>query len=163
MLGDTPALANCLLGAAMSSSPSSLDYAGDVGAAEAWDALKSDPKAQLVDVRTVAEWNFVGLPDLAELGRKVHCVEWQMFPSMAPNGEFVAQTSGALAGAGPEAPVFFLCRSGARSRAAAIAMTRAGFQKAFNIAGGFEGDLDAKRHRGNEKGWKAEGLPWKQS
>ncbi len=149
----------------MSSSPSSLDYAGDVGAAEAWDALKSDPKAQLVDVRTVAEWNFVGLPDLAELGRKVHCVEWQMFPSMAPNGDFVVQTSGALAGAGasPEAPVFFLCRSGARSRAAAIAMTRAGFQKAFNIAGGFEGDLDAKRHRGNEKGWKAEGLAWKQS
>ena len=68
MLGDTPALANCLLGSAMSSSPSSLDYAGDVGAAEAWDMLKSNANAQLVDVRTVAEWNFVGLPDLAALG-----------------------------------------------------------------------------------------------
>jgi len=84
---------------------------------------------------------------------------------MAPNADFVAQTSGALAGAGAgsETPVLFLCRSGARSRAAAMAMTRAGFQNAFNIAGGFEGDLDAKRQRGNEKGWKAEGLPWKQS
>lgn len=165
MLGDTPALANCLLGPAMSSSPSSVDYAGDVGAAEAWDMLTSNAKAQLVDVRTVAEWNFVGLPDLAALGRKVHCVEWQMFPTMAPNADFVAQTSGALAGAGagPETPVLFLCRSGARSRAAAMAMTRAGFQNAFNIAGGFEGDLDAERHRGNETGWKAEGLPWKQS
>jgi len=145
----------------MSSSPSSLDYAGDVGADEAWDMLKSDPTAQLVDVRTVAEWNFVGLPDLAMLGRKVHCVEWQMFPSMAPNPDFVAQTSGALAA--PDAPVFFICRSGARSRAAAMAMTRAGFQKAFNVAGGFEGDLNGQRHRGLENGWKAAGLPWKQS
>jgi rhodanese-related sulfurtransferase len=149
----------------MSFSPSSLDYAGDIDAADAWNVLKSNLKAQLVDVRTVAEWNFVGLPDLAALGRRVHCVEWQAFPTMAPNPDFVAETSSALAQAGAdmEAPVLFLCRSGARSRAAAMAMARAGFRKAFNIAGGFEGDLDAERHRGNEKGWKAEGLPWKQS
>ena len=165
MLGHTPALANCLLGGAMSSSPSSLDYAGDVSATEAWELLKSDPKAQLVDVRTVAEWNFVGLPDLGALGRKVHCVEWQSFPSMAPNADFVTEASGALtgAGAGPEAPILFLCRSGARSRAAAMAMTRAGFRKAFNVASGFEGDPDGERHRGKQNGWKAEGLPWRQS
>ena len=165
MLGDTPALSNCLLGAAMSSSPSSLDYAGDIGAAEAWDMLQSNPKAQLVDVRTVAEWNFVGLPDLAPLARKVHCVEWQMFPSMAPNADFVAQTSGALtaAGAGTDVPLLFLCRSGARSRAAARAMAQAGYQNSFNIASGFEGDLNGDRHRGAENGWKAAGLPWKQS
>jgi len=59
--------------------------------------------------------------------------------------------------------VVFLCRSGARSRAAAIAMTAAGFAKAFNASGGFEGDLDALRHRGNNNGWKAAQLPWKQS
>ena len=127
--------------------------------------LTGDPKAQLVDVRTVAEWNFVGLPDLASIGRNVHCVEWQNFPAMAPNPDFVRETSGALAAAGAEkeTPVLFLCRSGARSRAAAMAMTRAGYHKAFNIADGFEGDLDAKRHRGKSKGWKALGLPWKQS
>jgi rhodanese-related sulfurtransferase len=148
-------------------SPSSFppDYAGDIGAAEAWDMLTGDPKAQLVDVRTVAEWNFVGLPDLASLGRKVHCVEWQNFPAMAPNPDFVCEASGALAAAGAEkeTPVLFLCRSGARSRAAAMAMTLAGYRKAFNIADGFEGDLDAERHRGKSKGWKAQGLPWKQS
>jgi hypothetical protein len=44
-----------------------------------------------------------------------------------------------------------------------MAMTRAGYHKAFNIADGFEGDLDAQRHRGQNKGWKAQGLPWKQS
>lgn len=149
----------------MSPSASSPEYAGDIGAAEAWEKLTGDPKAQLVDVRTMAEWNFVGLPDLGRLGRRVHCIEWQSFPSMAPNPDFVQATEGALASAGADkdTPVLFLCRSGARSRAAAMAMTRAGYRKAFNIADGFEGDLDTERHRGHSSGWKAQGLPWKQS
>jgi rhodanese-related sulfurtransferase len=58
--------------------------------------------------------------------------------------------------------VLFLCRSGARSRAAAVALTGLGFAKAFNVAGGFEGDPDGERHRGNINGWKAAGLPWRQ-
>jgi rhodanese-related sulfurtransferase len=147
-------------------SPSStLEYAGDVGAAEAWEMLKSDPRAQLVDVRTQAEWNFVGLPDISGLSRRVHCVEWLNFPDPTPNPGFVTEATGALAASGAEkdAPVLFICRSGARSRSAAMAMTRAGYQKSFNVAGGFEGDLDAERHRGQSNGWKAEGLPWKQS
>ncbi|HWA68638.1 MAG TPA: rhodanese-like domain-containing protein [Rhizomicrobium sp.] len=144
----------------MAPSPA-LDYAGDISAAEAWDRLKSDPKAQMVDVRTVAEWNFVGTPDLAPLGRRVHCVEWQSFPSGAPNPGFVDQASQAL-GADKAQAVLLICRSGARSRAAAIALAKAGFEKAFNVAGGFEGDPDDQGHRGNSNGWKASGLPWRQ-
>jgi rhodanese-related sulfurtransferase len=144
----------------MAPSPS-LDYAGDLSAAEAWQRLQDEPAAQLVDVRTMAEWNFVGVPDLEALGRRLHCVEWQGFPSGAANPQFIAQASQAL---GPDkaASVLLLCRSGARSRAAAIALTRAGFEKAFNIAGGFEGDMDDEGHRGNINGWKASGLPWRQ-
>jgi rhodanese-related sulfurtransferase len=142
-------------------SPTSPDYAGDISAAEAWQQLQSDPKTQLVDVRTMAEWNFVGLPDLGAVGRKVHCVEWQSFPTGAQNPGFVAEASAAL-GADTSAPVLLICRSGARSRAAAIALTRAGFEKAFNVAGGFEGDSDGEGHRGNINGWKAANLPWRQ-
>jgi rhodanese-related sulfurtransferase len=165
MLGENPAKGICLLDAAMSPSPSPSDYAGDVSVQEAWEMLKKDPKVQLVDVRTMAEWNFVGLPDLSALGRKLHCVEWQQFPSGAINPGFVAETSGALAAAGTdkETSVLFLCRSGGRSRAAAIAMAGAGYRKSFNVAGGFEGDLNAERHRSNHNGWKAAGLPWKQT
>ncbi len=108
----------------MTSNPSP-DYAGDLSAEEAWALLKSDPKARLVDVRTTAEWNFVGLPDLSSLGRDVGLVEWQMFPTMQPNPDFVAATEAAT-GADKTAPVLFLCRSGARSRSAAIALTRRG-------------------------------------
>ncbi len=139
---------------------SSSQYAGDISATEAWARLKADPKAQLVDVRTAAEWNFVGLPDLSTLGRQVHCVEWQSFPSGARNPGFVIEASQALGDR--NAPVLLLCRSGARSRAAAIALTEAGFAQAFNIAGGFEGDMDDEGHRGNRSGWKAENLPWRQ-
>ena len=148
----------------MSSSPSH-EYAGDLGLSEAWALMSQNPAAQLIDVRTIAEWNFVGLPDLSELQRRAHCIEWQRYPAMQPNANFVADTAEALqaSGAGPKTPILFLCRSGARSRAAAMAMTRAGFEKAFNIAGGFEGDRDETGHRGQTNGWKAAGLPWRQT
>lgn len=148
----------------MSASPVP-DYAGDLSVQDAWELLSSNPKAQLIDVRTVAEWNFVGLPDLSSLERHVHRIEWQSYPSMQPNPHFVADAVQALgeAGADTQTPALFLCRTGARSRAAAMAMTRAGYQKAFNIANGFEGAVDGHGHRGRVDGWKAAGLPWRQS
>jgi rhodanese-related sulfurtransferase len=140
---------------------SSLPYAGDISAEEAWKKLAGDGRAQLVDVRTLAEWNFVGVPDLSSLGRQVHCIEWQQFPSGARNPGFVAEAAQALGD--KDAPVMLLCRSGARSRAAAIALTEAGYAQAFNVAGGFEGDIDEEGHRGHRDGWKARNLPWRQS
>jgi len=136
------------------------EYAGDISATETWNRLTADPNAQLVDVRTLAEWNFVGLPDLSSLGRQVHCIEWQGFPTGDRNPAFVTEAGEALKD--KDAPVFLLCRSGARSRAAAIALTQAGFRQAFNVAGGFEGDHDQDGHRGSRNGWKAENLPWRQ-
>lgn len=140
-------------------------YAGDLLPDEAWALLERQPAAQLVDVRTTAEWNFVGLPDLSSLGRTTYLVEWQNFPSMALNPDFVASTAQRLeaGGTGKETPVLLLCRSGARSRSAAIALTKAGYAQAFNIAGGFEGNANAAGHRGVTNGWKATGLPWRQA
>jgi len=140
---------------------SSLPYAGDISAEEAWEKLAGNPGAQLVDVRTLAEWNFVGVPDLSSLGRQVHCIEWQQFPTGMRNPGFVAEATKVLGDKG--VPVMMLCRSGARSRAAAIALTEAGYAQAFNVAGGFEGDVDGEGHRGNQDGWKAANLPWRQS
>lgn len=142
-----------------------MTYAGDISAREAWEVLKKDPKAQLVDVRTAAEWTFVGVPDLSPISRKVLTIEWQTFPSMARNADFEAALTAQLnaAGVAETTPVLFLCRSGARSRSAAVAMTAKGFKACFNVSAGFEGDLDGERHRGRENGWKADGLPWMQA
>jgi rhodanese-related sulfurtransferase len=131
---------------------------------EAWELLSSDADAVLVDVRTVPEWTFVGIPDLADLGRQVVRVEWQSYPTMSLNNSFVADVCRAAQIADrKDVPLLFLCRSGGRSRSAAMAMTAAGYSRAYNIAEGFEGDLDAHRHRSSGKGWKAANLPWKQT
>jgi len=144
--------------------PIPANYAGDLGTSESWELLVREAQAQLVDVRTEAEWNFVGVPDLNALGRNTLLCEWQFFPP-APNPNFVREVEEALKDTNYKkgAPLVFLCRSGARSRAAAIAMTAAGYGPCFNIKDGFEGTLDATRHRGTAAGWKAEGLPWLQS
>lgn len=147
------------------SGPSQAPYAGDVSAEEAWSVLAEVPHATLVDVRSSAEWNFVGVPDLAPLGKEAVLAEWQVYPGMAVRPDFVETLTRELAARGvpPDAPVMFLCRSGARSRAAATAMTAAGFSRCLNVANGFEGPPDAEGHRGRVDGWKAKGLPWRQS
>lgn len=134
-------------------------YAGDVMPADAWKQLQEDPQAVLVDVRTDAEWRFVGIPDLSPIGKEVRLVEWQSYPGGRPNPDFTSQVAGTLE---KGQPVYFLCRSGARSMAAAIAMTAMGYGPCYNIAQGFEGDKDGQSHRGRVGGWKHAGLPWRQ-
>lgn len=136
-------------------------YTGDVAPATAWKILTEHKDAVLIDVRTRPEWNFVGLPDLEPLARKPALVEWQVFPSMQPNPDFVTALSGAFAD--KDTPLLFLCRSGARSAAAAKAMTAAGYSTCLNVADGFEGPLNAEARRGAAGGWKAAGLPWRQT
>ncbi len=135
-------------------------YAGDLSPVKAWELLGQDGDAKLIDVRTEAEWRYVGLPDLGAIGRQAGLIEWQRYPSMSQNENFIAE----LAEAAPSksAPVLFLCRSGARSRSAAMAATAAGYQAAYNVAEGFEGDLDQDGRRGRANGWKVAGLPWRQ-
>jgi rhodanese-related sulfurtransferase len=136
-----------------------MTYAGDLTPTEAWELLDRDPQAVLVDVRSEAEWMFVGLPHVEELDKKLVTVSWNHWPGGARNDSFLDDLAEAGVTGGP---VLFLCRSGARSRAAAVAATQAGITPAYNVSEGFEGDLDESGHRGVE-GWKARGLPWRQS
>ena len=131
----------------------------DLTPQEAWERLESDPHAVLVDVRTQAEWSFVGLPDLTSIGKRVVPVEWTTFPDGAPNPHFLDQLRTALPS--EDAPVLFLCRSGARSAAATATAAAAGYTGAVNVTEGFEGELDAQGHRA-VNGWKQAGLPWRQ-
>ena len=131
-----------------------------ISPAKTWEALKTNARAQLVDVRTDAEWNFVGVPDLAGAGKQAVLLAWQVYPAMARNESFEAQMG--TAGFTPEHHIYFLCRSGVRSLAAAEAMRAAGFPNVYNVADGFEGPPDGAGHRGTIAGWKASGLPWRQ-
>jgi len=135
-------------------------YAGDITVQETWELLTSDPEAILVDVRTNAEWAYVGIPDLSSLNKSVQLVSWVLFPDMAKNEGFVEEVSALQPN--KSAPLIFLCRSGVRSIAAAEATTQAGFSKSYNVLEGFEGAPDQSSHRGTVGGWKVAGLDWKQ-
>lgn len=136
------------------------DYAGDLTPKEAWDILERESQAALVDVRGAPEWRYVGLPDLGGVNKETVCVSWQLYPDMRPNPDFAEELE--AAGVSPEQTLLLLCRSGVRSRDAAISLTARGYDRCYNITGGFEGPHDPERHRGTRDGWKAAGLPWRQ-
>lgn len=129
-----------------------LAYAGAVTPAEAHALMKAG--ATLVDVRSKAERHFVGSVPGGEP------IEWTSYPTGERNPAFLEQLADAVP---KDAPVLFLCRSGARSHHAAAAAAAAGWTLAFNILEGFEGDKDAEQHRGSVGGWRKAGLPWIQS
>jgi rhodanese-related sulfurtransferase len=131
-------------------------YKGDVLPQAAHARLQENDNAYLIDVRTDAEWAFVGVPAVDRLVR----IPWQFFPTMERNAGFVEQVE--RAGVPRNGEVYLICRSGARSAAAASALTQAGFADCYNVAEGFEGDKDAAGHRGTVGGWKHAGLPWAQ-
>jgi rhodanese-related sulfurtransferase len=126
-----------------------LPYAGAVTPAEAHALMQMG--ARLVDVRTDAEFHYVG----SVLGGD-H-IEWNTFPEGQRNPDFLAQLANTVK---KDVPVMFLCRSGVRSHQAAAAAAQAGWQEAYNVLEGFEGDKDAEGHRGTLGGWRKAGLPW---
>jgi rhodanese-related sulfurtransferase len=131
-----------------------LPYAGALLPEEAFELMQKAPGAKLVDVRTRAEWDFVGrIPQSIQ-------IEWQTYPGSLPNPAFLDQLQAEV---DKEALVMFLCRSGARSHSAALAAARIGYSQSYNVLQGFEGDKDASSHRNTLGGWRAAGLPWVQS
>ena len=131
-----------------------LPYVGAMTPKEAAEVLQLDPTTRLIDVRSTAELDWVGRVPGA-IG-----VEWQRYPGGVPNTSFVANLKEAI---GADSTLLFICRSGARSSAAAKAATEAGFNRCFNVLEGFEGDKNAEGHRSAINGWRFHGLPWMQS
>ena len=129
------------------------NFSGEVTPPEAFELLQKAPGTVIVDVRTRAEWDWVGrVPGAVE-------IEWVEYPDMTRNPNFVTALRRQV---DPEALVLFLCRSGVRSRGAASLALESGYTAAYNILEGFEGDKDAHNQRGKLGGWRFHGLPWYQ-
>lgn len=135
-------------------------YMGDLSPKTAWEMLKTRADAFLIDVRTQAEWSYVGIPNVLPTGRKLISIEWKKLPDMKQNTDFAQELTKEVAD--KNSALIFICRTGGRSAEAAMAMTSFGFTNCFNLTDGFEGALDDNNHRGCLSGWKAEGLPWRQ-
>ena len=131
-------------------------YKGDVTPQAAMERLQASQNSVLLDVRTFAEWNYVGIPAVDRL----LTVEWQTFPTGAVNTSFVEHVE--RAGVPKSAEVLVICRSGVRSIAAAEALTAAGYEAAYNVLEGFEGVPNPEGQRGSVNGWKFHGVPRRQ-
>ncbi len=128
---------------------------------EAWEMVQSNPSAVLIDVRSSMEFLMIGHPRGA-----VH-IPWVDEPDWEPNPHFVRQVRNLLLGGvicikGECPPILLICRSGKRSLEAGEALVQAGLKNVYNIADGFEGELDENHHRSTLAGWRYDGLPWEQ-
>lgn len=149
--GAAPAADAILTAAAARGAVQSLAYAGEVTPQEAF-TLQQSHGAIIVDVRSHFEYQFIGRVPGSVL------VPWKFWPSGESNPHFLAQLKQYCR---PDDIVLLLCRSAARSHAAAILATEAGFSRVYNILEGFEGAINENFHRG-DTGWRRAGLPWVQ-
>ncbi|HHJ13083.1 MAG TPA: rhodanese-like domain-containing protein [Gammaproteobacteria bacterium] len=129
---------------------------------EAYQLLRDEPRAVLVDVRSDMEYLFVGHPVGA-----IH-IPWIDYPDWNLNPNFVTEIRKLVLGGicseavASSAPVVLICRSGKRSLEAGNLLIKEGFCRVYNVAEGFEGELDEHHHRGTLGGWRFHGLPWEQ-
>lgn len=140
-----------LEGAKKRAAEMSLPYAGALTPFEAYDVLSQLKHAVLIDVRTSAELALVGrVPDVKN-------IEWAFYPGMVANENFPKELEAAVA---KEAVVIFMCRTGGRSHNAALVAKQLGFNEAYNMLEGFEGEPNADKQRTLINGWRHAGLPW---
>lgn len=130
-----------------------MSYAGDLAPTAAWERIAAG--AVLVDVRTEGEWAHIGVPDVSTLDGEPVFIQWNL-GNGTNNPQFLAELQAAVP---TNKPLMMLCRSGARSIAAAEAATAAGYT-AYNVLEGFEGVPDRYGDR-VVNGWRNSQLPWR--
>ncbi len=121
---------------------------------EAYSMVMTSPSDTfIVDVRTVAEYTFVGHPDLPS---GVPNIPLKFFPSWEPNSDFALKVAERYK---KNNRLIMICRSGGRAEIAAEILIKAGFKRVFYMTDSFEGRADEKGHR-TVDGWKVNNLPY---
>ncbi len=133
---------------------------------EGYQIKKQNPKILFLDVRTRAEVNFLGMPDIADANIPVKPITKILTKNgkayqRVNNTDFVAAVADMVLRKGLEEDpvIFIMCRNGKGSAIASNRLADAGYTKVYSIIDGFEGDLD-KNGKHTINGWKNAGLPW---
>jgi rhodanese-related sulfurtransferase len=123
-------------------------------------------KIHILDVRTPEEYFFVGHPPMAaNIPVKFLKAVWNpetKKTAMVTNLDFVSEVKQRYA---TSDTLFVMCRSGARSAFAVNLLAQAGFQNAYSVVDGFEGEAvkDPESYFEGKRlinGWKNSGAPW---
>lgn len=147
----------------------------DISVADSYNLLQAEG-VYLLDVRTDAEWTYVGHPGVNKVGEgafltekvfnisvKIHDKDY----NLVDNKHFVKDTTRLFkAVTGVPAHEFksniviiAMCRSGSRGEAAALLLEEAGYANVYNMVDAFEGSKDENGYR-TVNGWKVEGYPY---
>ena len=119
----------------------------DISSKEAFALLKK-PNTYLIDVRSIAEYVFVGHPEMAH---NIPFMFWdEKRQDLESNDTFIEDVKSRFR---TEERLIFICRSGGRSLKAARRIRNAGYTQVFNISRGFEGDKNQEGYR-VVNGWK---------
>ena len=123
---------------------------------QAYEFLHNHADALFIDCRSEMEYLFVGHPVGA-----LH-VGWNDGPDWEVNPHFVGQVKKLAGTDHAKRAIVLICRSGNRSQEAGETLERHGLKCVYNVAHGFEGELNEKHQRNALTGWRHEGLPWEQ-
>ncbi len=119
----------------------------DISPDEAFALLK-EADTYLVDVRSIAEYVFVEHPEMAH---NIPLTFWdEQKQDFVPNETFIEDVKARFK---TDDRLIFICRSGGRSKRAALKAQGAGFLQVLNIVLGFEGEKNAEGYR-VVNGWK---------
>ena len=133
---------------------------------EAYRHKIANPRILFLDVRTRAEVNFLGMPDIADANIPVKPMTHFLTSNgkayqRVNNPDFVPAVAEVIARKGlePNPVIFIMCRNGKGSAIATNLLAAHGYTKVYSVIDGYEGDMDANGKR-TVNGWRNEGLPW---
>lgn len=115
--------------------------------------MENSSNTFIVDVRTKAEYEFVGHPDLPNGSPDIPLY---YYPTWALNKDFVKKVEERYS---KDNVIITICRSGSRAKVAASILLDAGFKNVLYMTDSFEGSKDENGHR-TVDGWKVNGLPY---
>jgi rhodanese-related sulfurtransferase len=108
----------------------------------------------LIDVRSIAEYVFIGHPEMAY---NIPLMFWsEKQQKLILNENFLTNIESRFK---RDDILIFICRSGGRSLKTATMAKQSGFINVFSVKEGFEGQKDKKGYR-SINGWKNSELPY---
>ena len=142
-------------------------------AQEAYGAATSNSgDVVLIDIRSRAEVNFLGMPTVADanipymdLGEFAKFDEKKGHYKLDVNSHFAERVAKLLTSKGLDknATIILMCRSGSRSAKAANLLADLGYKNVFSVVDGYEGDKAKDGAFAGQRvvnGWRNSKLPW---
>ena len=111
----------------------------DINVNEAFFKLQVVKNSHLIDVRSHLEWDITGIPDLSSLNKSVFLFEWEYEIKDSFKRKFQDML---INNFDKKSILFFICKSGVRSKYSANLALETGYNECYNIKDGYSNNND---------------------